>query len=261
MKCSGLSVVCVLSKYAKLPVPQFHRAHRHAYFAGINPVEITQRLERGLQRRGVVVARQLRRTGHSGQRRWETRHEKALLPFDDRAHCLRCRKCLAHRFARIEQQVFDRSWQGRPERRLADRLPELQQTLDASFRWIARNDRRIQCTDRDARDPVRFDAGFVKSLKDAGLIGAERAAALQHQRDGFVVGQPGMPARAGGDRRTRALPVARHAHARPLQIALRHGRPLSACTSRGSRRTTGRSEPRSGTLTGTARSARRLQPS
>ena len=31
--------------------------------------------------------------------------------------------------------------------------------------------------------PIRLDAGFVQRLIDADLIGAERPAALQHQRD------------------------------------------------------------------------------
>ena len=44
------------------------------------------------------------------------------------------------------------------------------------------------------RHPVRLDAGLVHRLIDAGLIGAERAAALQHQGDAVAaVRSPAPP--------------------------------------------------------------------
>jgi len=43
----------------------------------------------------------------------------------------------------------------------------------------------IDGADRHAGNPVRVNAGVVQRLVDAGLIGAERAAALQHQGDDF----------------------------------------------------------------------------
>ena len=42
---------------------------------------------------------------------------------------------------------------------------------------------RIDGADRGADQPVRLDAGIVQRLIDAALIGAERAAALQHEHD------------------------------------------------------------------------------
>ena len=44
--------------------------------------------------------------------------------------------------------------------------------------------------------PIRLDACFVQRLIDADLIGAERAAALQHQRDPVAAVRP--PARRDG---------------------------------------------------------------
>ena len=51
------------------------------------------------------------------------------------------------------------------------------------LRLIARDQARIDGADRGADDPVRLDAGLVQRLVDAGLIGAERTTALQHQHD------------------------------------------------------------------------------
>src|SRR5512140_2474458 len=93
------------------------RAHRHADSARIDPVEIAERLERGLQRRGVVVADQLRRPGCGGQWRRETRDEKAFLPLENRPEGLRCRKRLAQDFTGVEKSVFEESGQRWPERR------------------------------------------------------------------------------------------------------------------------------------------------
>jgi hypothetical protein len=60
-------------------------------------------------------------------------------------------------------------------------LPERQQLLDTPLRRIAGDDGRIDRADGDAGDPVRRDAGLGQLLIDAGLIGAEGAAALENQ--------------------------------------------------------------------------------
>ena len=45
--------------------------------------------------------------------------------------------------------------------------------------------RGVDRADRDAGDPVGMEIGLGQRLVDAGLVGAERAAALQHQGDAF----------------------------------------------------------------------------
>ena len=65
------------------------------------------------------------------------------------------------------------------------RLPEFAQPLDAPFRRIAGDQRRVDRADRNARDPVGMQIGLGQRLIDAGLIRAERAAALQQQGDPF----------------------------------------------------------------------------
>ena len=61
--------------------------------------------------------------------------------------------------------------------------PEFLQLLEALAARIAGDQARIDRADRGADDPVRLDAVLVQRVIDAGLIGAERAAALQHQND------------------------------------------------------------------------------
>jgi hypothetical protein len=51
------------------------------------------------------------------------------------------------------------------------------------LRRVAGDQAGIDGADRGADDPVRLDAGLVQRLIDAGLIGPERAAALQHEHD------------------------------------------------------------------------------
>src|SRR5205807_2472695 len=45
------------------------------------------------------------------------------------------------------------------------------------------NQTGVDRPDRCADDPIWFDSGFMHGLINAGLIGAERAAALQYQNN------------------------------------------------------------------------------
>src|SRR4029453_90923 len=65
----------------------------------------------------------------------------------------------------------------------ADQVPELPKLVDARGRRISSNDRSVDGTDRNARDPVRVQIRFSKGLVDAALVGAQRPAALKGQRD------------------------------------------------------------------------------
>ncbi len=72
--------------------------------------------------------------------------------------------------------------------RQTESVPEGLEFGDAIFRGIAGNDRRIDGADRDAGDPVGPNALGVQHFVDAGLIGAQGAAALQN-KNGLAVGQ------------------------------------------------------------------------
>ena len=68
-------------------------------------------------------------------------------------------------------------------RRMFDAAPELAQLREPVGRPVAGDNRGVDRADRSADHPVRLDARFVQCLVDAGLIGAERAAALKDQND------------------------------------------------------------------------------
>ncbi len=74
----------------------------------------------------------------------------------------------------------------RPQRGFADGFPELGEALDTMLRRVAGDDCRVQCADGDAGDPVRMQARLGHRLVDTGLVGAERAAALQDQGGDLV---------------------------------------------------------------------------
>ena len=68
-------------------------------------------------------------------------------------------------------------------RRIADPPPELRQPVQSVGRLVAGDERAVDGADGGADDPFGFDARFAQGLVDARLIGAQRAAALQHQHD------------------------------------------------------------------------------
>ena len=57
----------------------------------------------------------------------------------------------------------------------------------ARFGKIARDKRGVDGADRNAGHPIRCDAGLGQALVDAGLVGAQRAAALQHEHGVIVL--------------------------------------------------------------------------
>jgi hypothetical protein len=68
----------------------------------------------------------------------------------------------------------------RPEAALHPR-PEVLQPLQTVLGRIAGDQGRIDRPDRGSDHPVRFDPLFVQGFVDAGLVGAQRPAALQDQ--------------------------------------------------------------------------------
>ena len=70
-----------------------------------------------------------------------------------------------------------------PELLVRHAVPEFLQPGQTRCGLIAGDQARVDGADRGADDPVRLDAGFVQGLVDAGLVGAERAAALEDQHD------------------------------------------------------------------------------
>jgi len=56
---------------------------------------------------------------------------------------------------------------------------EFAQPLDAHFRRVSSDDRGVHRADGDSGDPARVQLSFAQRLIDTGLVGAERAAALE----------------------------------------------------------------------------------
>src|SRR5262249_19242154 len=65
--------------------------------------------------------------------------------------------------------------------------PKFFQSFEAPLVWIAGDQACIDCPDRGADDPVRFDAALVQRLIDAGLVGTERASPLKDQDDLTII--------------------------------------------------------------------------
>ena len=145
----------------------------------VDQIEMHQTFERRSQRCNVVIAQRLRRTVRIEERRRHTRLKKPWRAADERAP-------RAHLIDDAVGELVPALQPGNirhAKRRCADRFPELAQPLDTLFRRIPGDQGRVDRADRNASDPVRVQVRFGQGLVDAGLVGAERAAALQDQCD------------------------------------------------------------------------------
>ena len=88
--------------------------------------------------------------------------------------------------------MFHRQASADPTRH-ANPIPELVQPLRALLGRIAGDQGGIDGADRDAGNPFGFEPRFRQALVHPGLIGAERAAALQHEHTALAsaLGTPG----------------------------------------------------------------------
>ena len=161
------------------------RADANAHFARVQPVEVDESLQRLLQRCRVVEAcRGVAREGRPERRR-EAWLEEAGLAVNQGP---RRRYRVANR-TNVERkgQGIGQPFAGGPlDRKGADRLPELAQPLHAFAFRRAGDDGGVEGADRNSGQPVRPDARLVQAFIDAGLIGPQRSAALQHQGDDVV---------------------------------------------------------------------------
>ena len=77
-----------------------------------------------------------------------------------------------------------------PDGAVGDAVPEFAQRRQPPLRRIAGDQRGIDGADADTGHPFRLQPRLVECLIDAALIGAQRAAALQHQRDAAAIAGP-----------------------------------------------------------------------
>ena len=133
--------------------------------------EVDQFQQRLFQRRGGVEAGCVRRRAEHasrGMRRdWARRKPGCRgAASSSRRSCRQCRSTPGRRTAADTPSA-----------------PEFLQRSETISVRIAGDQAGIDRADRGADDPVRLDAVLVQRLIDASLVGAERAAALQHQND------------------------------------------------------------------------------
>ncbi len=154
---------------AHRPCANVDRAHSQPRRASAEKGWVDQRLQRVAQGGRVVVA-------------GVVRVERDMLA--EPGPVVRCEEA---------GQAMADGLQGRPERRqpgqtwpqrrqalVRYRVPEPAQPIQPVFGPVADDQGRIDGADRGADHPVGLDAGLVKGFIDPRLVGAHRAAALQH---------------------------------------------------------------------------------
>ncbi len=221
------------------------RTDAEARLAGVDPIEIDQPLEGRLQRRRIVVAGRLRRARLRQPWPGQARREEAggaadlgqcgaELPGDGaRDVAARSTEVGGQRGGRERRQTGAArrrrgnapSRQARPlgrqdvggavahpppARRRADAVPEAPELVDPGLGRVAGDQRRVDRADRDPGDPIGVQLRLGKRLIGAGLVGAERAATLQHQRD-RLEGRPAGDLMGLANRFGRAMLVCGHA--------------------------------------------------
>ncbi|MNX82108.1 hypothetical protein D3C86_1138230 [compost metagenome] len=200
----------------------------------VDAVEVGKALQRRLQRRGVVVA-----CAAGARHAPQARREEAALALDQCARGLDAIEPDPQRVWPVLGAVgygLVRDQAGQPGL-AADMGPEITQPRHAVLGRVAGDDGGVQRADGDARYPVRLDPGLGQPLIDARLIGAQRAAALQHQRPHGIAAIyfDACPRAAGAA--LQVLLVEKHVFS---SLRLAWGAPargapvaLTACTSRG----------------------------
>src|SRR5712664_2421221 len=149
-----------------------HRSDAEPTLQIIDAVEVDQALQCFFKRRGVVIALRLWAALGPKRRRGNSRREKAgnAEGGDQSGACF------------VEQGPRAVAFHnGIPRDRGRDRLPEFLEAPQPFFAWVAGDDRSVDGTDRDAGNPFRLKIVVTQRLVGAGLIGAERAAALQNK--------------------------------------------------------------------------------
>ena len=169
----GVERLVAAVEVAHLAAARIDRAHRQPRVALADVLEVDQRVQGVAQRRRAVVGRLL--DADHRLRAAQRRHARREEGRDAARHGVQVGEQLAH--------APPGEWPGGRMLPVLDAAPEVVQPREPVAGLIAGDQRRVDRADRRADDPVGLDAGFVQRLVDAHLVGAECAAALQHEHD------------------------------------------------------------------------------
>jgi hypothetical protein len=179
----GADCVCCRVETDEVAGPDVDGAYAQSRAAGVDAVKIDQALQRALEISGIIEARRLDRSG-----RLKPRPDG---PCPKKAACaVRKRKTGAHLIEKIASDVAPRQpetriTEARPTSSRGHLRPELAQPINADLGRVPGDQGGVDRTDRHAGDPIGMDGCLRERFVNSGLIGPERATALQHQSDPF----------------------------------------------------------------------------
>jgi len=150
----------------KIAATHVDRTDTKAHGPCIDAIEIDQLFECQPEPTSIVKARSLHGAGRMKPRRWKTRREEAGRATYQSEIGADLVLPLPRGIALCQKQALT------PAAAMfgGDALPECTQLVDARFRRIAGDQRRIDGADRDARDPVGMKIGLGQCLINPGLI-------------------------------------------------------------------------------------------
>ena len=151
-----------------------HRPYRKAHRLAVEQVKINHFGQGLAQRRCIVIAGRILGACRQHPGIELVRLKETRLTLEQGGHSA---EGVAPLFENI---AFGRR---QPQGAVGDAAPKFAQGFQPLLQRIAGDDRRIDAADGDAGNPVRIQPRFVQGLIDPRLIGAQRAAALQHQGD------------------------------------------------------------------------------
>src|SRR5258708_7180136 len=171
-----LDRVCRRIEVDEISRPDVDRTHAKAEQAGVEAVEIDQALQCTLKLTRVVEAGCLERPPWLQPWRARPGREEAVGPL----HKRQVRAELIQQVARAV--AFCRCPAEPMPRRIRSHLgPELPKSITPRVRRIAGDDGRVNASNRNAGNPIRFYKGFGQGFVHPGLIRTERTTALQYQ--------------------------------------------------------------------------------
>ena len=184
----GDDLLLVVVEVDEIAGENVHRTDREADRLLVDKRKVDEVLERLLERRRAIEARRGARAGRRQPRAHLVRLEEARLAHGH-----------GHERARgIAHLPVDVTVGGvMPDLAVGDALPEFAQLAEPGCARVAGDDRGVDGAERNPGHPIGLDPVLVQRLVNARLVGAERAASLQDQRNAPAAVRPPTDERIG----------------------------------------------------------------